>query len=242
MATDSQINANRENAQHSTGPKTPEGKQRSSLNATKFGLTGRTVVLPSEDLEVYAKFLQEWTDELKPVGIKEARIRPHHRGLQVALEPHPQFRGWRVRARPQPLRRQDRHRSNRRRTSSSPPPSRPSRRPKHSTASAVTKPASAANSPRPCRPSKPPRPRAKPPNRPPAKRPSPSSSTTKCWTNPSIPRNLGSNCRTLEIERAARRADLLGHVKIAQASGYNRQAVSENDRGSRCSVRLTAES
>jgi hypothetical protein len=71
MATDSQTNANRANAQHSTGPKTPEGKQRSSLNATKFGLTGRTVVLPHEDLEVYAAFLQEWTAELQPVGIKE---------------------------------------------------------------------------------------------------------------------------------------------------------------------------
>lgn len=71
MATDSQCNANRENAQHSTGPKTPEGKHRSSLNATKFGLTGRTVLLPSDDLEAYDTFLQKWTDELKPVGIRE---------------------------------------------------------------------------------------------------------------------------------------------------------------------------
>ncbi|MBV9295973.1 MAG: hypothetical protein JO145_10410, partial [Acidobacteriaceae bacterium] len=71
MATESQINANRENATHSTGPTTPEGKKRSALNAMKFGLTGRTVVLPGEDLELYEKFLQKWLDELKPVGIKE---------------------------------------------------------------------------------------------------------------------------------------------------------------------------
>ncbi|MBV9154826.1 MAG: hypothetical protein JO097_01090, partial [Acidobacteriaceae bacterium] len=71
MATESQINANRENATHSTGPTTPEGKKRSALNAMKFGLTGRTVVLPGEDLELYAAFLQKWIDELKPVGIKE---------------------------------------------------------------------------------------------------------------------------------------------------------------------------
>ena len=71
MATEAQINANRENAQKSTGPTTPEGKQRSSLNATKFGLTGRTVLLPGDDLDAYNTFLQQWTDELKPVGIKE---------------------------------------------------------------------------------------------------------------------------------------------------------------------------
>ncbi len=71
MATESQTNANRENAQKSTGPKTAEGKQRSSLNAMKFALTGRTVMLPTDDLEVYEKFLEQWTVALKPIGIKE---------------------------------------------------------------------------------------------------------------------------------------------------------------------------
>ena len=35
--------ANRANAQHSTGPRTEEGKAKSSMNAVKTGLTGRTV-------------------------------------------------------------------------------------------------------------------------------------------------------------------------------------------------------
>jgi hypothetical protein len=39
-ATSSQIAANQANAQKSTGPTTAEGKQRSSLNALKTGLTG----------------------------------------------------------------------------------------------------------------------------------------------------------------------------------------------------------
>lgn len=41
--------ANGTNAQLSTGPTSPEGKARSSLNALKTGLTGRTVLLPTED-------------------------------------------------------------------------------------------------------------------------------------------------------------------------------------------------
>ena len=47
MASDAQILANRINAQHSTGPKTPEGKERSKRNALTHGLTA-TVVIPGE--------------------------------------------------------------------------------------------------------------------------------------------------------------------------------------------------
>ncbi len=40
---------NRQNAQHSTGPRTEAGKRRSSLNALQHGLTATSAVLPSED-------------------------------------------------------------------------------------------------------------------------------------------------------------------------------------------------
>ena len=41
---------NRANAQHSTGPKTVAGKQVSSLNALRHGLTSQIVVMPGEAL------------------------------------------------------------------------------------------------------------------------------------------------------------------------------------------------
>ena len=49
MATPAQIDANRRNAQHSTGPRTPQGKERSSRNATTFGLFCSRLLLPDED-------------------------------------------------------------------------------------------------------------------------------------------------------------------------------------------------
>ena len=67
MSTDAQINANRENAQHSTGPRTGEGKAKSSLNAVKTGLTGRTVLLPGDDVEAYQRHIASVEAQYSPV-------------------------------------------------------------------------------------------------------------------------------------------------------------------------------
>jgi ABC-type transporter Mla subunit MlaD len=45
------MEANRANAQLSTGPKSSEGKQISSQNALKHGLTAQNPVLPTDDLD-----------------------------------------------------------------------------------------------------------------------------------------------------------------------------------------------
>jgi hypothetical protein len=66
MSSGPQIHANQANAQLSTGPKTPEGKTKSSLNAVKTGLTGRTVLLPDDDAIAYQKHIQGFFDEYKP--------------------------------------------------------------------------------------------------------------------------------------------------------------------------------
>ncbi|HEY6347109.1 MAG TPA: hypothetical protein VIY49_36930 [Bryobacteraceae bacterium] len=64
---------NRQNAAHSRGPVTQEGKRRVSLNALRHGLTGHTVVLPSEDLAAYQKHCGQFHTELKPQGLLESR-------------------------------------------------------------------------------------------------------------------------------------------------------------------------
>jgi hypothetical protein len=56
MTTFRQIEANRRNAQLSTGPFTEEGKKKSRQNAIRHGLTAETVIDALEDAEDYAAF------------------------------------------------------------------------------------------------------------------------------------------------------------------------------------------
>ena len=56
MSSLKQIEANRRNALKSTGPTTPEGKQRSRCNAVRHGLTAETIIAALEDSEDYQAF------------------------------------------------------------------------------------------------------------------------------------------------------------------------------------------
>jgi len=56
MSSLKQIAANRRNALKSTGPTTPEGKERSRRNAVRHGLTAETVIAAFEDAEDYQAF------------------------------------------------------------------------------------------------------------------------------------------------------------------------------------------
>ena len=71
MTTPAKILANQENARHSTGPKTPEGKARAAQNALKHGLTAERILIPGEDAEAFADFRDGYFDELCPVGSRE---------------------------------------------------------------------------------------------------------------------------------------------------------------------------
>ena len=67
------VEINRRNAAHSTGPVTPQGKRRASLNALRHGLTGQTVVLPGDDLAAYQSSCAQFHAELKPKGLIETK-------------------------------------------------------------------------------------------------------------------------------------------------------------------------
>ncbi len=65
---------NRNNARHSTGPSTFEGKRRSCLNALRHGLTGQTIVMPAEDLEAYQAHVRAFVNEHQPQGATETQL------------------------------------------------------------------------------------------------------------------------------------------------------------------------
>jgi hypothetical protein len=65
---------NRANSRHSTGPRTDSGKQRSSLNALRHGLTAASAVLPSEDQAVYETHRRSFFDEYQPATHTETQL------------------------------------------------------------------------------------------------------------------------------------------------------------------------
>jgi hypothetical protein len=72
MTTPAQIDANRANATHSTGPRTPEGKARSAANSLKQGFHSSTLVIPEElraEFDAYRAALLKTT---QPANVIEA--------------------------------------------------------------------------------------------------------------------------------------------------------------------------
>ena len=68
MSTEKKIAANRQNAQKSTGPKTPEGKNKVSQNAVTHGLTSHRPVLDIEDTDEFRTFVNQFLDQLDPTN------------------------------------------------------------------------------------------------------------------------------------------------------------------------------
>ena len=74
MSSTAQILANQANAQLSHGPVTAEGRAIVSKNALKTGLTGRTVLLPGDDAELYATHLESFRARYSPAGDAETEL------------------------------------------------------------------------------------------------------------------------------------------------------------------------
>jgi len=74
MASPAQIDANRANAQRSTGPRTPEGKAKSAANHLSHGLSSREfVILPGQEQE-FETFLDGLRASVKPHGALETDL------------------------------------------------------------------------------------------------------------------------------------------------------------------------
>jgi hypothetical protein len=68
------LEANRQNAKHSTGPRTEEGKQRSRLNASRHGLTAQVRLLPEAERLAAEAFMQPIIEGFSPVGSHETLL------------------------------------------------------------------------------------------------------------------------------------------------------------------------
>lgn len=69
--TEAKLQANRENAKRSTGPKSAEGKATSARNSTKHGALASVPVLVTEDASEWEAHLDGLRESLKPVGYHE---------------------------------------------------------------------------------------------------------------------------------------------------------------------------
>ena len=92
MASEAQIAANQLNAQHSTGPKTPEGKKKSYRNSFKHGLCAEDVCGPGESSEDLRGITHDLIEEYRPATRTEAilvermALAYHHSKRALRLE------------------------------------------------------------------------------------------------------------------------------------------------------------
>lgn len=74
MSSERRIRASRENGARSCGPKTPEGKRRSSLSSLRHGILAQTIVLAEEDGDAFSKLLRSFETEFVPRTPNEAAM------------------------------------------------------------------------------------------------------------------------------------------------------------------------
>jgi len=77
MSSQRQLQANRRNAQQSTGPQTPEGKAVCAANALTHGFSALSAVLPSESSKEFQTLLAKLQDEFQPETTLEQSLVRH---------------------------------------------------------------------------------------------------------------------------------------------------------------------
>ena len=68
MSTLRQIEANRRNAQKSTGPTSVTGKAASSMNALKTGINAKSFVLPYENVDDLQQLIEDYYQQHRPAS------------------------------------------------------------------------------------------------------------------------------------------------------------------------------
>jgi hypothetical protein len=66
ISAEQRAEISRRNGMRSQGPRTPEGKQNSRMNALKHGMTAQTPVLPGEDPEAFRQRVDDFMEALAP--------------------------------------------------------------------------------------------------------------------------------------------------------------------------------
>jgi hypothetical protein len=74
MISEKQLEANRRNAKHSTGPRTGEGKKASALNARRHNLTGQVTAMTDADRIMHDAFSASIVETLAPEGAMETQL------------------------------------------------------------------------------------------------------------------------------------------------------------------------
>jgi len=85
MSTPQQQKANQQNAQKSTGPVTPEGKLKSSLNSTKHGFTGKELYLTPAEQKPYEDFSASMHREIRASNAETRELLQHYINLRWSL-------------------------------------------------------------------------------------------------------------------------------------------------------------
>ena len=74
MVSRRQLEANRENAKRSTGPKSAVGRARSRMNSRKHGLTATTLVIGDEDPAHFDRLRAELMEQYDPQSALECEL------------------------------------------------------------------------------------------------------------------------------------------------------------------------
>jgi hypothetical protein len=85
MSTAAQIEANRKNAQHSTGATSEEGRKKSSLNAIQHGFTGQKVFVTEEQRIAYEAHCANYRKQYNPKTHEETDLMQQYADQQWTL-------------------------------------------------------------------------------------------------------------------------------------------------------------